>query len=106
MVEILYLSYTHLGNGQYACDTCREDFKKALEKVISYLSDPDNPRESYIVSRAREAAKQGRKVKLGLFMITQNPKDIDGAILKQTNTNIFLGLREEVIERVPCVPCG
>ena len=78
----------------------------SVDEAHNYFSDPDNLRESYIVSRAREAAKQGRKDKLGLFMITQNPKDIDGAILKQTNTNIFLGLREEVIEKVPSVPRG
>ena len=39
-------------------------------------------------------------------MITQNPEDIDGDILKQTNTNIFLGLREEVIIKVPSIPRG
>jgi len=54
----------------------------------------------------RDAVKQGRKDKLGLFMITQNPEDIDSDILKQNNTNIFLGLREEVITKVPSIPRG
>jgi DNA helicase HerA-like ATPase len=58
------------------------------------------------VGKAREAAKQGRKDKLGLMMITQNPDDIDGEVLKQTNTNIFLHLREEVIEDVASIPRG
>jgi DNA helicase HerA-like ATPase len=58
------------------------------------------------VGRAREAVKQGRKDKLGLVMITQNPGDIDDDILKQTNTNVFLHLREEVIEDVPSLPRG
>jgi DNA helicase HerA-like ATPase len=40
------------------------------------------------------------------MMITQNPEDIDGDILKQTNTNIFLHLRQEVVEDVPSVPRG
>ncbi|MFD1569379.1 hypothetical protein [Halorubrum laminariae] len=47
-----------------------------------------------------------RKDKRDLFMITQNPEDIDSDILKQTNTNIFLGLREEVITKVPSIPRG
>jgi hypothetical protein len=37
-------------------------------------------------------------------MITQNPEDIDDDILKQTNTNVFLGLRAEVVEKVPSIP--
>lgn len=78
----------------------------SVDEAHNYFSSPDNLREAYIVSRAREAVKQGRKDKLGLFMITQNPEDIDGDILKQTNTNIFLGLREEVIDKVPSVPRG
>jgi hypothetical protein len=77
-----------------------------VDEAHNYLSSPNNIRERYIVGRAREAAKQGRKDKLGLMMITQNPEDIDGDILKQTNTNILLHLREEVIKDVPSVPRG
>ncbi|QCC49938.1 ATP-binding protein [Halapricum salinum] len=78
----------------------------AVDEAHNYVSDPNTLREQYIVNRARDAVKQGRKDKLGLFMITQNPEDIDGDILKQTNTNIFLGLREEVITKVPSIPRG
>jgi DNA helicase HerA-like ATPase len=78
----------------------------AVDEAHNYVSDPSTLREQYIVNRARDAVKQGRKDKLGLFMITQNPEDIDGDILKQTNTNIFLGLREEVIKKVPSIPRG
>lgn len=78
----------------------------AVDEAHNYVSDPTTLREQYIVNRARDAVKQGRKDKLGLFMITQNPEDIDGDILKQTNTNIFLGLREEVITKVPSIPRG
>jgi DNA helicase HerA-like ATPase len=76
----------------------------AIDEAHNYLSDPSNIREQYIVSRARAAAKQGRKDKLGLMMVTQNPDDIDGEILKQTNSNIFLQLRDEVVDDVPSVP--
>jgi len=77
-----------------------------VDEARNYFSSPDNIREAYIVGRAREAVKQGRKDKLGLMMITQNPGDIDGDILKQTNTNVFLHLCEAVIEDVPSVPRG
>jgi hypothetical protein len=78
----------------------------AVDEAHNYFSPPDSLREAYIVSRAREAVKQGRKDKLGLMMITQNPEDIDGDMLKQTNTNVFLGLRDEVVEKIPSVPSG
>jgi len=78
----------------------------AVDEAHNYFSSPDNIREAYIVGRAREAVKQGRKDQLGLMMITQNPEDIDGDILKQTNTNVFLQLREEVVEDVASVPRG
>ena len=78
----------------------------AVDEAHNYFSSPDNIREAYIVGRAREAVKQGRKDQLGLMMITQNPEDIDSDILKQTNTNVFLHLREEVVEDVASVPRG
>jgi DNA helicase HerA-like ATPase len=78
----------------------------AVDEAHNYFSRPDNIREEYIVGRAREAAKQGRKDQLGLMMITQNPEDIDEDVLKQTNTNVLLHLREEVVEDVPSVPRG
>jgi len=60
------------------------------------------------ISWARHGKRRskGEKDKLGLMMITQNPDDIDGEVLKQTNTNIFLHLREEVIEDVASIPRG
>ncbi|NLV15556.1 ATP-binding protein [Haloarcula argentinensis] len=78
----------------------------AVDEAHNYFSSPDSLREQYIVRRAREAVKQGRKDKLGLMMITQNPEDVDDDILKQINANIFLGLREEVVEKVPSIPHG
>ncbi|EMA50733.1 helicase HerA domain-containing protein [Halococcus salifodinae] len=76
----------------------------SVDEAHNYLSGAKTLRGKYIIERAREAAKQGRKDKLGLLMITQNPEDIDDEVLKQTNTNVFLGLRDEVVEKVPSVP--
>lgn len=78
----------------------------AVDEAHNYFSSPSNIREAYIVGKAREAVKQGRKDKLGLLMITQNPGDIDGDILKQVNTNVFLQLRNEVVDDIPSVPRG
>ncbi|PSP89659.1 ATP-binding protein [Halobacteriales archaeon QS_4_69_34] len=76
----------------------------AVDEAHNYLAGAETLRGEYIVGRAREAAKQGRKDQLGLMLITQNPEDVDADVLKQTNTNVFLGLREEVVEKVPSVP--
>lgn len=77
-----------------------------LDEAHNYLSTPssDDVRGQYIVSQARDAVRQGRKDQLGMMMITQNPEDIDDDILKQTNTNVFLGLRAEVVQKVPSIP--
>jgi DNA helicase HerA-like ATPase len=76
----------------------------AVDEAHSYVGEPDSTRSGYIVGRAREAAKRGRKDKLGLFLITQNPEDVDDEVLKQCNTNVFFGLRDEVVRSVPSVP--
>jgi DNA helicase HerA-like ATPase len=77
-----------------------------VDEAHNYLSAPgaDDIRGQNIVRQARDAVRQGRKDQLGLMMITQNPEDIDDDILKQTNTNVFLGLRDEVVEKVSSVP--
>lgn len=76
----------------------------AIDEAHNYFGSADSLREEYILRRARVAVKQGRKYKLGLCLITQNPDDIDDAVLKQINTNIFLGLKAEVVDDVPSIP--
>ena len=77
-----------------------------IDEAHNYLSTPgaDDLRGKKIVRQARDAVRQGRKDQLGMMMITQNPEDIDDDILKQTNTNVFLGLRAEVAQKVPSIP--
>lgn len=72
----------------------------AVDEAHEYLSSTDRPREAYLVQNFRQAAKRGRKDKFGLYMVTQNPQDIDDEILKQTNTRIYLGLQPEVVDRI------
>jgi DNA helicase HerA-like ATPase len=75
-----------------------------LDEAHNYLSESESMRDRYIVNKFRSAAKQGRKYKLGLMMITQNPEDIDEEIRKQTNTRIYLGLREESLDKLNLKP--
>lgn len=71
-----------------------------VDEAHEYLSRTNRPREQYLVQNFRQAAKRGRKDKFGLYMVTQNPQDIDDEILKQTNTRIYLGLQPEVVESI------
>ena len=41
------------------------------------------------------AARQGRKEALGLFLITQDPQDIDDTVFKQVNTKMILNLNND-----------
>lgn len=72
-----------------------------VDEAHNYLSENEKVQDQYIVRKFRQVAKQGRKYKLGLFMVTQNPEDIDEELLKQTNSKIFLGLEPEVLTKLP-----
>ena len=76
----------------------------AVDEAHNYFASADSLREEYILRRARVAVKQGRKYKLGLCLITQNPDDVDDDVIKQINTNVFLGLKSEVVDDVPSIP--
>ena len=56
------------------------------------------PRTYYlknIIDKFINVAKQGRKELLGLFLVTQDPHDIDADILSQIKTKVILNLSEE-----------
>jgi len=76
----------------------------AVDEAHNYVSSPETIREEYVVERARRTVKQGRKYRLGLCLVTQNPQDVDDDILTQINTNVFLGMKSRVVESVPSVP--
>lgn len=69
----------------------------ALDEAHEYLQRPETTRESYIVNKFRRAARRGRKDKLGLYFISQNPADLDGEIRNQMNTKIYLQLDRKVV---------
>jgi type IV secretory pathway VirB4 component len=70
----------------------------SIDEGHRYLSEPTTQRERLLINKFRETARRGRKVNLGLYVVTQNPEDIDGEIRKQINTKIFLGLDPNVVE--------
>lgn len=71
-----------------------------IDEAHNYINTPQGYRESFIVDNFKDIAKRGRKYKLGLMMITQNPEDIQEDIYKQSNTKVYLGLDGEVLDRV------
>ncbi|WNY27498.1 ATP-binding protein [Methanolapillus ohkumae] len=66
-----------------------------LDEAHRYLSRASSTQSGKIIHKFSEAAKQGRKEGLGLFLITQDPQDIETEILKQVNTKIVLNLNND-----------
>ncbi|TYT62902.1 ATP-binding protein [Natrialba swarupiae] len=66
-----------------------------MDEAHNFLTDADSVQAGKVITKFTEAAKQGRKERLGLFLITQDPQDIDDAVFKQINTTIVLNLGDE-----------
>jgi DNA helicase HerA-like ATPase len=66
-----------------------------MDEAHNFLSDADNVQARQVVSKFTEAAKQGRKERLGLFLITQDPQDIADPVFKQVNTRLVLNLGDK-----------
>ncbi|WP_265110138.1 ATP-binding protein [Halosolutus halophilus] len=66
-----------------------------MDEAHNFLTDADSVQAGKVINKFTEAAKQGRKERLGLFLITQDPQDIDDAVFKQINTTIVLNLGDE-----------
>ena len=67
-----------------------------LDEAHRYLSRANGEHARLIISRFADAARQGRKEGLGLFLITQDPQDIDDTVFKQINTKLILNLNNDV----------
>ncbi|RXA20501.1 ATP-binding protein [Methanosarcina sp. MSH10X1] len=67
----------------------------ALDEAHRYLSKASGEHSRLIISRFADAARQGRKEALGLFLITQDPQDIDDTVFKQVNTKLILNLNND-----------
>jgi hypothetical protein len=66
-----------------------------MDEAHNFLADADSVQARKVVRKFTEAAKQGRKERLGLFLITQDPQDIADPVFKQVNTKLVLNLGDE-----------
>jgi hypothetical protein len=66
-----------------------------MDEAHNFLAGADNVQARQVVGKFTEAAKQGRKERLGLFLITQDPQDIAEPVFKQVNTKLVLNLGDE-----------
>ncbi|MFA9516531.1 ATP-binding protein [Halopenitus sp. H-Gu1] len=66
-----------------------------MDEAHNFLADADNVQARKVIQKFTEAAKQGRKERLGLFLITQDPQDVAESVFKQINTKIVLNLGDE-----------
>ncbi|GAB6879939.1 ATP-binding protein [Halorubrum gandharaense] len=66
-----------------------------MDEAHNFLTDADTVQATQVIGKFTDAAKQGRKERLGLFLITQDPQDIADSVFKQVNTKIVLNLGDE-----------
>jgi Predicted ATPase len=66
-----------------------------MDEAHNFLTDADTVQARKVIGKFTEAAKQGRKERLGLFLVTQDPQDIADPVFKQINTTIVLNLGDE-----------
>ncbi|WP_430639020.1 ATP-binding protein [Haloferax volcanii] len=66
-----------------------------MDEAHNFLTDADSVQAQKVIQKFTEAAKQGRKERLGLFLITQDPQDIADPVFKQVNTKVVLNLGDE-----------
>jgi DNA helicase HerA-like ATPase len=66
-----------------------------MDEAHNFLADADSVQATKVVGKFTEAAKQGRKERLGLFLITQDPQDVADPVFKQINTTVVLNLGDE-----------
>jgi DNA helicase HerA-like ATPase len=75
-----------------------------MDEAHNFLTDADSVQARNVIRTFTEAAKQGRKERLGLFLITQDPQDVADAVFKQVNTRIVLNLGDEDAIRSVNIP--
>lgn len=66
-----------------------------MDEAHTFLTDAESAQARRVIGKFADAAKQGRKERLGLFLITQDPQDIAEPVFKQVNTKVVLNLGDE-----------
>ncbi|WP_313691134.1 ATP-binding protein [Halorarum halobium] len=75
-----------------------------MDEAHNFLADAENVQAQKVVQKFTEAAKQGRKERLGLFLVTQDPQDVADPVFKQVNTRLVLNLGDEDAIRSVNIP--
>ena len=75
-----------------------------MDEAHNFLTDAESVQARKVIRTFTEAAKQGRKERLGLFLITQDPQDVADAVFKQINTRLVLNLGDEDAIRSVNIP--
>ncbi|MCS6903560.1 MAG: ATP-binding protein [Candidatus Bipolaricaulota bacterium] len=70
-----------------------------VDEAHRYFTKDQTEQDRIIVEKFIKAAKQGRKHRLALVLITQNPQDVNEAVLSQLSTRILLGMEREMAEK-------
>ena len=84
-----------LSNNPYSDRINETPLLIGMDEAHNFLTDADTVQARKVISKFTEAAKQGRKERLGLFLITQDPQDIAESVFKQVNTKLILNLGDE-----------
>ena len=66
-----------------------------MDEAHNFLTDAETVQARKVIGKFTEAAKQGRKERLGLFLVTQDPQDIADPVFKQVNTTVVLNLGDD-----------
>jgi Predicted ATPase len=77
-----------------------------MDEAHNFLTDADSVQARKVIGKFTEAAKQGRKERLGLFLVTQDPQDVADPVFKQVNTTVVLNLGDEDAIQSVNIPSG
>jgi len=77
-----------------------------MDEAHNFLTDADSVQGRKVIGKFTEAAKQGRKERLGLYLITQDPQDIADPVFKQINTTLVLNLGDEDAIKAVNIPAN
>lgn len=90
---------TEVVEAEWAKRIARFPVVLVVDEAHNYLTNATTQQDRIIVEKFVAAAKQGRKNRLGLVLITQNPQDVNEAVLSQVSTRLLLGMEEGLAER-------
>ena len=82
----------------WAQQIARHPLVLVVDEAHNYLARSETQQDRQINEKFIAAAKQGRKNRLGLVLITQNPQDIHEGVLSQTSNRILLGMERKMAE--------